>query len=390
VTEQGEQLRALHQTITELSEIETRNRQVAELAARVARATDGDDRGTEQRVGRAHTQDRDPGHYTRSSSRSFFGHLYLSRQGDAEAGQRLAEHNRALSTGVAGAGIVPPQWLADEFDALARQGRGLADAVRKIGLGDDPRPITLPRQTAGTDAVIVQQATENTPRRDGLVDLDHGRRHAQAVLRHPGGVPADARHELTRGRRADLRRHDRRVQLEDRGRGRVGTGHRRRYRRHDPGSDATNFTSTAAFDAVMDAASAVRDQRKLPADIVAMGVVRYGKFLKLKDTANRPLMPADMAGPMNVVGVGAVNVDGRFTSAGLGVIASDGLSTGGYPDSIVVFRAADTVLFEGTVQRFRFEEVTGPESVKLGIWAYAAVIVRQPGKSAKRVVVTAA
>jgi hypothetical protein len=32
----------------------------------------------------------------------------------------------------------------------------------------------------------------------------------------------------------------------------------------------------------------------------------------------------------------------------------------------------------------------GPESIKLGIWAYAAVIVRQSGKSAKRIVVTAA
>jgi hypothetical protein len=102
-------------------------------------------------------------------------------------------------------------------------------------------------------------------------------------------------------------------------------------------------------------------------------------------------MPAELTGPMNVVGVGSVNVDGRMTSAGLGVIATDGINTTGvYPDNIVVFRAADTILFEGTVQRFRFEEVAGPESVKLGIWAYAAVIVRQSGKSAKRIVVSAA
>jgi hypothetical protein len=152
------------------------------------------------------------------------------------------------------------------------------------------------------------------------------------------------------------------------------------------------FTGTApampATDAILDAAIAVRDNRKLPADLIVMGVARYGRFLKLKDTTGRPVIPQETAGPMNVIGVGSVNVDGRIQ--GLGVIASDGVSTGGYPDSIVVLRAADTVLFEGAVQRFRFEEVAGPESVKLGIWAYAAVIVRQSGKSAKRVVVTAA
>ena len=133
----------------------------------------------------------------------------------------------------------------------------------------------------------------------------------------------------------------------------------------------------------------MRDARKLPPDLVVMGVTRYGRFLKLKDTTGRPVIPQETAGPMNVVGVGSVNVDGRIQ--GLGVIASDGVSTTGtYPDSIVVLRAADTVLFESNVTQFRFEEVAGPESIKLGIWAYAAVIVRQSGKSAKRIVVTAA
>jgi hypothetical protein len=96
-------------------------------------------------------------------------------------------------------------------------------------------------------------------------------------------------------------------------------------------------------DDIIDAAIAVRNARKLPADLVAMSVTRYGQFLKLKDTANRPLMPQETAGPMNVIGVGAVAVDGRLQ--GLGVIATGGLPAGTYPESIVVLRAADTVLF---------------------------------------------
>jgi HK97 family phage major capsid protein len=315
----------------------------------------------------------------------------MSRQGDVEAAQRLAEHNRALSTGVAGAGVVPPQWLTDEFDALARQGRGLADAVRKINLGDNPSPITLPRQTTGTDSVVAQQATENTH----PSETDAWATTTDVVTPKPfAGIQVVSRQMLDMGNPAvdELIYGDLVAAYNSKIEAAVGSALVTAAGAAvvTLASDATNFTATAAFDAVLDAAVAVRDQRKLPADLVAMGVVRYGKFLKLKDTANRPLIPAELAGPMNVVGVGQVNVDGRFTSAGLGVIASDGLSTGTYPDNIVVFRAADTILFEGNVQRFRFEEVAGPESVKLGIWCYAAVIVRQSGKSAKRIVVTAA
>ena len=34
------------------------------------------------------------------------------------------------------AGTAPPRWLVDEFETLARQGRGLAAAVRNVPLGD--------------------------------------------------------------------------------------------------------------------------------------------------------------------------------------------------------------------------------------------------------------
>ncbi len=161
---------------------------------------------------RTQTRDRDPGHYTRSSRHCFFGDLYHSRLGDADASQRLAEHNRALTTGVAGAGVVPPHWLAEEFDALARQGRGLCNAVRNIPLGDDPRPITLPKQTAGTDGQIAQQATENT--HPG--EADAWTSATDMVTPKPFAglqivAAADARHEQPGDRRADLRRHGRRA-----------------------------------------------------------------------------------------------------------------------------------------------------------------------------------
>jgi hypothetical protein len=40
--------------------------------------------------------------------------------------------------------------------------------------------------------------------------------------------------------------------------------------------------------------------------------------------------------------------------------------------------------------RFRYEEVAGPESVKLGIWAYTAVMVRQTANSVRKLTISAA
>ena len=53
-------------------------------------------------------------------------------------------------------------------------------------------------------------------------------------------------------------------------------------------------------------------------------------------------------------------------------------------------RAADTILFESPTLRFRYEEPDGPETIRLGIWAYVGVLTRYAGASVKRLQVTAA
>jgi HK97 family phage major capsid protein len=398
--------------ITQLTDIEVRDRKVQEEAARIvsdadreAVSTRGDaaltsvggrgkpaPEGTQQTavMPRARTRDRDPGHYIRSSQNSFFGDLTRARAGDTDAAQRLAEHNRALSTGTgnAGAGVVPPHWLVEEFEMLARQGRALASAVRNIGLGSDPRPITLPKQTAGTDAEIVEQASENAATEDDdawASDVDtvtpKPTTGIQIVSRQMLDMASPAIDALIYGDM--IAAYNLKVEKK------VGAA-----MVTAAGTAVTEFATNAAFntdqdasDAVIDTAIAVRNTRKLPADLIAMGVVRYGEYLKLKDADGRPLIPEASMGPMNAIGVGTVQTDGRMH--GLGVIATDGVSTGTFPESIIVARAADTILFESDTLRFRYEEPLGPESIKLGIWGYTACIVRQTG-SVKRIVVTAA
>jgi HK97 family phage major capsid protein len=400
----AEQGAPLLRQIEDLTEVELRDRKVQELAAQVqgdaaveavrSRADvqltsvgSVQQRGTGLALAR--TQDRDPGHYTRGSANSFFGDLHRSRHGDDDAARRLGEHQRALTTGSAGAGVVPPHWLSEEFELLARQGRALASAVRNIGLGSDPRPITLPKQTAGTDAEIVEQSAEN----DATEDDDAWTSSSDTVTPKPtAGIQIVSRQMLDMSSPAIdaliygdmLAAYNLKVEKK------VGAA-----MVTAASTAVTTFATEAAFstdqdayDAVIDTSIAVRNARKLPADLIAMGVVRYGEFLKLKDADGRPLIVENSAGPMNAIGVGTVQVDGRL--AGLGIIATDGVSTGSYPESTIVARAADTILFESDVLRFRYEEPLGPESVKLGVWGYTAVIVRQAGKSVKRFVVTAA
>jgi HK97 family phage major capsid protein len=406
VNSMGEANDRLFAQITSLTDIEVRDRAVQEQAARIMSdadraAVDGRTGPELTRVGGqnvrpgtqplARTQDRDPGHYTRSAPNSFFGDLHRSRSGDDDAARRLVEHNRALSTGTgnAGAGVVPPKWLTDEFELLARQGRALASAVRNIGLGGDPRPITLPKQLTGTDAEVVEQASENAATEDDdawTSDVDtvtpKPTAGIQIVSRQMLDMSSPAIDALIYGDMIAAYN----LKIEKKVGAAMVTAASTAITTF--ATNAAFSTGSAAYDAVVDTAIAVRNARKLPADLIAMGVVRYGEFLKLKDADSRPLIPEASMGPMNAIGVGTVQVDGRV--GGLGIIATDGVSTGSFPESILVARAADTILFESDVLRFRYEEPLGPESVKLGIWGYSAVIVRQAGKSVKRIVVTAA
>jgi HK97 family phage major capsid protein len=261
--------------------------------------------------------------------------------------------------------------------------------VRNIGLGSDPRPLTLPKQLTGTDAEVVEQSAEN----DATEDDDAWTSDVDTVTPKPtAGIQIVSRQMLDMSSPAidSLIYGDMIAAYNLKIEKKVGAA-----MVTAASTAVTTFATEAAFntdqdasDAVIDTAIAVRNARKLPADIVAMGIVRYGAFLKFKDADGRPLIPEASNGPMNAIGVGTVAVDGRMH--GLGIIATDGVSTGSYPESILVARAADTILFESDTLRFRYEEPLGPESVKLGIWGYSAVIVRQAGKSVKRIVVTAA
>lgn len=403
---------ALVPQITAVAEQETRARVVADAAAQVAAGEAAAGTGTEQtrgenlagdddqtRTGSTTTQDRDPGHYRQGGEHSFFGDLYRSatKMDDGESAKRLTEHSRALATGAggtglsAGVGLVAPNWLTEEYESKARFGRALASAVRQVPI-TNPAPMTLPGQTAGTDAVVAEQATENIAPGSadafttGVVTVTpKPTTGAQIFSRQMFDMSNPAIDALIY---ADLLSvYDDKVEAKVSAAVIAAAG-----------TAVTNFLTNAAFagsggatpglDALIDASIAVRNARKLPANAHVMGVGRWGFLKKLKDTTGRPLLPHTQHGPMNVAGLGEIMADGEHE--GIPIIVSDGISTGAYPESIVTMRLQDTILFEGAMMRFRFEEISGPESIKVGIWAYTATVVRQAAHSVRRTTIAAA
>jgi hypothetical protein len=351
-------------------------------------------------TGNAQTRDRDPGIYVRSATietgehrgeraHSFFHDLVHASEGDTGARERLGAHHRALSNASQGAGLVPPVWLATEFEYLARQGRQISDIVRHYPLGNDPRPITLPRQTAGTDSVIAQVTPENThpSETNGIntttdVVTPVPTSGIQVVSRQMIDMDDPSIDAFVYGDMLSV--YNTKVEAQVCAAMVTAAGSAvTTY-----ASDATNFTASAAEDGVTDAAFGVWNARKLPADIVAMRVLRWGKFNKFRDTSGRRLYPTDESQIVNGSGKGSVTSPGSV--GGLPVIGTDGLGTSGYAETILVARSQDTILFEGDIMRFRYEEVAGPESVKLGIWAYTAVMVRQTANSVRKLTISAA
>jgi hypothetical protein len=87
-------------------------------------------------------------------------------------------------------------------------------------------------------------------------------------------------------------------------------------------------------------------------------------------------------GPVNAYGIGEAAVYGQIAGevTGLSVIPS----WAGVDNHLYVIKADDCLLLESSVFNFRYEEVLGPESIRLGVWGYAApVIARYPAAIAK-------
>lgn len=397
--EQADRLETLTRDSGEDTE-QTRARKTGEKAAELNRAAGVENLAGEQHRARYTTQDRDPGHYRavkEGGQQSFFADHFRSKVlGDPEATQRLTEHMRAVTQANGGApgGIVPPKWLQDEYMAIARQNRVVADAVRHLPLGNDPRPINLPKQTQGVDGgtsnLSVAQATEGvnpagwgtdkfTASQDTITPFV--RAAYQDVSRQLLNSSDPAVDALIFG---DLRSAwDAMVETTI-------------CSAIIAGATATGTTfatetlwkgtlpAVPAVDAIVDAETAVANDLRGAADLCIMNFRRFGAYRKLKDSAGRPLMPVSQYNPQNARGSLGNTLVGEIE--GLTVLASAGVVPTGNTDSYVVLRSQAAILAESDVLDFTYDQVVGPSAVRMGIWGYLGTLMRNPASAAKIIV----
>lgn len=361
------------------------------------------DPSTRSRTAVTQVHDRDPGHYRKDGRHSFFADMYRARaMQDDEAGRRLVEHTRALQSDVSGAGLLPPKWLTEEYAPLARQGRRLANAVRRLDITGDPRPIILPKQTTGASNVPGAYNASNPGYQNVTGELGSDSGHAEET---PANVAStdkfatnyDTLAPVTIAGYQDVTRqyldaatpgvdsllfgdmlaaYDEQIEyilaqlIMQAGPDALNA---------DP--DALNPTSPAhPIRVALKAAIEVRANRKLPAQLLLMSVRRYGEFLDTVDSTGRPVLPDASDGPMNVFGIGSVDVDGRYKN--MGFLATDGVAT---DEEFAAFRPQDVINAESTVMQFRYEEVGGPGLIRLGVWGYHGGIVRYNATSVQTV-----
>lgn len=383
---QTEAGKKLHAEIVLLTEQETRSAAVAELGANLRASAEKAESTTK-------ANDRDPGHYRsvkEGGKNSFFADLYNSRSGNDDAAGRLSEHMRHMraQTTTDIAGVVPPKWLADLYTSIAQQDAALASAITSYPIMD-ARPFSLPGQTAST-AVVNQPSGEN----GALVDGDNYDAAAatitpstivgqETVSRQLLDASSPAIDQLILADLTASYNAERELRIGVALRA-IGTALT---------TDVTSFNNpdaaTFGYDLAVDAAMAVRKAMFRRPTFYAMDYDMFAAYLKLKDADGRPIVVASNAGPNNAGGLASVMLDGWIAS--VPVVVSQGMEPPS-PDAedmaAAMVHGPSVVYFESPQLTFRYEEVLGPQSIKLGLWRYFAVAVRQGTRAVKNVLVT--
>lgn len=416
VVEQGEKAKLLYDQITDLSDIELRNAKVAAMngqvdsalrdgaqpdnAAGAAAAAGGGDTGGGdgnqfRRLGGANTQDRDPGIYTKGGQHSFVADQWRSKNmGDTAAAERLQRHSNALrdspqmrdvlgaGASTAGSGLVPPVWLAEQFAPILHTRLRLASQLQQVpwagpfpwtipvaatqaktssvaeGVNTtetDPYYTTItvtPKAVMGYSEVSRQMLEASNPAVDSIIwaDMigdfyDNAELEVIVALTAQSGVNAVT----------------------------VSAG-------------ATTTTDILAQrSGILDAIGGIVDNKGGDADVFVGKGSRWITYLKMQDTAGRPLILAQQYAPANAIGAGGATQGFRSPVQGslenLMAITSPTVaaSTG------FVLNSKEHLFSISAPQQFTFEQPAGPALIRIGVWGYYAVTFARRPKAISKI-----
>jgi len=308
--------------------------------------------------------------------------LHSQMDGDLEARQRIERHSmqmRAAGTTTTGAGIVPPTWLFEEFAIIAHGARPWADTLRRVGI-TDANPVNIGIQVA-PGAAVTAQASENSPPNDGSLNVNL---LTTSPKTYTGKV--DVSRQLVDGSNPAV---DGIIYADCMG----------SYNEQIEQAVVAAFEAAAGLattitypgtapvyanlpDAFIDANASVIKHRKMPARVVFLSIGAWAFLAKQKDQQGRPLVTTGYHGPMNAYGLGEATQYGTIAGEVVGLNCIP--SWAGVDNHIYVVKADDCLLLESSTFNFRYEEVLGPSSIRLGVWGYAApVLGRYPAAIAK-------
>lgn len=376
---------AVEARIGELEEAEQRDAKAAELRAKYQP-------GGPQPSGVKVTSE--PETYRKGGNVSYFRDLYRAQQrGDRDAIDRLQRNDREVQEGLqkralsttdgAGGEFVPPLWMVDEYVALARAGRVVADQVAHQPLPPGTDSISLPKLTSGT--ATAEQTAQNT----AVQNTDATTNSVTAAVATIAGQQVVSQQLLEQSPinmdpilLADLAA-DYATKLD------VfvinNNAANKRGLLNASGINAVTYTDATptvgeAYSKVGDAIQQIHTNRFLPPDKVFMHPRRWAWFTVAVDTQGRPLVVPVAQMPANVLAaMGDVQSEGFVgTLQGLPVFVDPSIPTnlgaGTNEDRIIVLRSSDTILFEGTPRAEAFRETKADQlSVLLRFYNYAAL-----------------
>ena len=300
--------------------------------------------------------------------------LHAQMDHDPDANERLRRHqifNRAAGTTTTGTGVIPPTWLFEEFAIIAHGARPWADTLRRVGI-TDANPVNIGIQMS-PGAVVAAQASENTAPTDGSFTANL---LTTSPKTYTGKV--DVSRQLVDGSNPAV---DGIIYADAMG----------AYNEQIESAVVTAFESAASYaatiifpgtapvyanlpDAIIDAGASVRKHRKAPPRVVLCSEGAWAFISKEKDQQGRPLVTTGYHGPVNAYGLGESVTYGHVAGevVGLSVVPSWAQATDNH---LFVAKVDDCLLLESSTFNFRYEEVLGPESIRLGVWGYAAPVV---------------
>lgn len=337
----------------------------------------------------------EPTTYQRGGRNSYFRDLTLvnmQREGGREALQRLERSNqevRALTTtDGAGGDFVPPLWLVDQFVALARPARVVADELAQMPMPAGTDTIALPTLATGTATAL--QATQNTP----VQNTDATTSNVQASVNTIAGQQVVAVQLLEQSpvNMDDILLQDLALDYAIKAdtfviSNNVANARGLLFVSGVNSVSLTGVTATSLYSAVANGVQLIHTNRFAPADKIFMHPRRWAFLLAAVDTQGRPLIVPNGSTFNALATQGGVVAQGPVgTLQGLPVYTDPTIPTnlgaGTNEDRIIIVRSTDSMVFEGTVRSEAFRETKADQlSVLLRVYNYIAIHASRLPKS---------